>query len=121
MRRSRTVATCLSGDASRLVYPLGSMRSSRVVAPLLILVLVVGWAVPAVAQESPPAEAGSTAEVAPMEPAVVVQPPAKTETTQPWTYRYLVPLLIVLALVTVFGTVVQYFVRVVRGRYKLVR
>lgn len=111
----------MADGAARLVYPLGSMRSSRAVAPLLILLLVVGWAAPVAAQETPPAEAGSAEEVAPMEPAVVVEPPAAAETTQPWTYRYLVPLLIVLALLTVFGTVVQYFVRVVRGRYKLVR
>ena len=91
----------------------------------------MSWALPAVAQETSPADSGSTettqidpAATVPaseLQPAVPIPPPAPEDTTQPWTYRYLVPTGIALALLAVFVTIVQYFVRVVRSRYKLVR
>lgn len=43
--------------------------------------------------------------------------PAEEEVPD-WTYRFLVPALIALTLAVVVGTTVQYFVRVVRPRYR---
>lgn len=40
--------------------------------------------------------------------------------TQDWTYRFLIPTSLVLIAVVVAGTVVMYFVRVVRTRYTTV-
>ena len=53
-------------------------------------------------------------------PAVTIPdvPPAEVE--QPWTTKFLVPTGVALAAVAVFATVVQYFLRVVRTRYKVV-
>lgn len=68
---------------------------------------------PALAQEG---------EEAPAEivPAVVVEETAPAEPAPDWTYRYLVPTCIALALVFCAITVVLYFTRVVRSRYKSV-
>lgn len=54
------------------------------------------------------------------EPAVTVPPPAADTGPDDWTYRYLIPTLIALALVVVIATTVQYFLQVVRKRYKVV-
>lgn len=43
--------------------------------------------------------------------------PAEEEVPD-WTYRFLIPALIALTLAVVVGTTVQYFVRVVRPRYR---
>jgi hypothetical protein len=37
-----------------------------------------------------------------------------------WTYRYLIPTLIALAVLVVIATTIQYFLQVVRKRYKVV-
>ena len=54
------------------------------------------------------------------EPAVTV--PVVTPDAGPddWTYRYLIPTLIALAVLVVIATTVQYFLQVVRKRYKVV-
>ncbi len=107
------------------------MRTARAVTPLVVALLLVSWAVPAFAQDTSPTDPGGadasqlepavTVPVSQLEPAVPIPPPAPEDTTEPWTYRYLVPTGIALALLAVFVTIVQYFVRVVRSRYKLVR
>ncbi|MEX1279931.1 MAG: hypothetical protein AB1Z57_09905 [Acidimicrobiia bacterium] len=52
-------------------------------------------------------------------PAVEFDPqPVAEEQTPAWTYRFLIPTLMVLTVLVVVGTVVQYFVRVVRARYE---
>jgi hypothetical protein len=42
------------------------------------------------------------------------------EVEAPWTTKFLIPTSLVLAVLAVFVTVVQYFVKVVRNRYKVV-
>ena len=54
------------------------------------------------------------------EPAVPVTTPDTVEPLPDWTYRYLVPTGIVLALLIAVFTSVQYFTRVVRERYRIV-
>ena len=54
-------------------------------------------------------------------PAIQAPEPAETEATPSWTYRYLIPTLLVVAVLAVVLTVVQYFVGVVGKRYRVVR
>ena len=60
-------------------------------------------------------------------PAVTIQPAVPVDTTPPeqtnpdWTYRFFIPTLLVLAALVVIVTVIQYFTRVVRNRYRTVR
>ena len=107
------------------------MRTARAVTLVVVAFVLLSWALPAFAQGTSPADSGGadasqvqpavTVPASQLEPAVPIPPPAPDDTTQPWTYRYLVPTGIALALLAVFVTIVQYFVRVVRSRYKLVR
>lgn len=53
-------------------------------------------------------------------PAVAVVEEVEPEILQPWTIRYLIPASILIAGLLTFGTVVQYFLKVVRTRYKTV-
>lgn len=75
-------------------------------------VVLLGAALPAMAQES---GGGEPAEIV---PAVVVEETAPEEKALDWTYRYLVPTCLALALIFCVITVVLYFTRVVRSRYK---
>jgi len=60
-------------------------------------------------------------------PAVTIQPATPVDTTPvpetnpDWTYRFFIPTLLVLAALVVIVTVIQYFTRVVRNRYRIVR
>ncbi len=64
------------------------------------------------------AETTTTAVIEPAVPVTEAPPsPAKVD----WTYRYFIPTLLILAVLVVVGTVVQYFLRVVRKRYRVVR
>lgn len=53
-------------------------------------------------------------------PAVAIVEEPEAEELAPWTIRYLIPTSIVVAGLLIFGTVVQYFLKVVRTRYKTV-
>lgn len=64
-------------------------------------------------------ETGTTLE--PIVPAVTVEVTQPVEAQADWTYRYFIPTLLVLAALVVIMTVVQYFTRVVRNRYRVVR
>lgn len=65
--------------------------------------------------------AGATTTAEPVVPAVTVEVTQPVEAQPDWTYRYFIPTLLVLAALVVVMTVVQYFVRVVRNRYRVVR
>lgn len=54
-------------------------------------------------------------------PAVSVEVTEPPETQPDWTYRFFIPTLLVLAALVVIVTVVQYFTRVVRNRYRVIR
>lgn len=102
-------------------------RHTSVVALLLVLGGLVH--LPAMATDETTDEATpSTTTVAadPEEGGSVAQPAVTAATVPPddeevdWTYRYLIPTSLALAAVVVIVTTVQYFVRVVRKRYKVV-
>jgi hypothetical protein len=65
--------------------------------------------------------AGATTTAELIVPAVTVEVTQPVEAQPDWTYRYFIPTLLVLAVLVVVMTVVQYFVRVVRNRYRVVR
>lgn len=55
-----------------------------------------------------------------IEPAVEVTLPPESTTTADWTYRYLIPTGIAVAILVVLATSGQYFTNVVRKRYRIV-
>ena len=55
------------------------------------------------------------------EPAVQATTPEATEPLPDWTYRYMIPTGIVLAVLVIVMTTIQYFTRVVRRRYRIVK
>ncbi|MEX2279287.1 MAG: hypothetical protein WEA76_04275 [Acidimicrobiia bacterium] len=101
------------------------MQTATRLAALGLLVLVLALtALPAMGAESgsDDEEAPASTEVVEFEyqPATIIEPPPPDPAEQPWTTKFLVPTGLALATVAVFVTVVQYFVRVVRSRYKVV-
>ena len=99
-------------------------RRSLLAIVVGILFLVLAPAVPA--QEDAPTESSTTIveEGAPTvipEPAVRVGPEAPAAAEQAWTFRYLIPTSLVIALLVVVGSIVAYFLRVVRTRYRLIQ
>ena len=70
--------------------------------------------VPAETEETVPATSG-------VQPAVPVTTPDATEAPLDWTYRYMIPTGIVLAVLVSVVTTVQYFTSVVRKRYRIVK
>jgi hypothetical protein len=47
--------------------------------------------------------------------------PEATDPLPDWTYRYMIPTGIVLAVLVIVMTTIQYFTRVVRRRYRIVK
>lgn len=86
----------------------------------LVAILALGAALPALAQEETNRAEGGQEEPAEIVPGVVVEESAPAETVADWTYRYLVPTCLALALIICIVTVVLYFTRVVGSRYKSV-
>lgn len=95
-----------------------------VVLTALSLLLV---AAPVLGTEEAPAEEAPAGEEEPetvvttdIEPAVEVTTPPADLATEDWTYRYLVPTGIALAILVIIATTGQYFTNVVRKRYRIV-
>lgn len=65
-----------------------------------------------------PAVLAATAPV--LAPYVEVIEDAPKPDVPQWTYRYLIPAVVALTVVLIAGTVIMYFVKVVRGRYTVV-
>lgn len=88
---------------------------------MLAVVLLV-LPVLATATEGPdPEEVGETPPVTTdITPAVEVTTPPPEIAAADWTYRYLVPTGIALAILVVIATTGQYFTNVVRKRYRIV-
>lgn len=106
------------------------MASRRLLALFTVLVLL-GAALPVLAAAATTttgdgATATTAAEGATVTTAEAIVPAVTVEVTQPletqpdWTYRYFIPTLLVLAALVVVITVIQYFTRVVRNRYRVV-
>jgi hypothetical protein len=103
-------------------------RFSRIAILLVLIGAHAALAVlPALATEGTEEPTSTTvAEEGPaptsdIEPAVPVTTPSQTEDLPDWTYRYMIPSGIVLAVLVIMVTAVQYFTRVVRRRYRIVK
>lgn len=94
----------------------------RTITAVLLTALLLGsWALPVAAQET---STTTDAEVVPIsapsnEPAEPAPSPEPPSTEQPWTARYLYPLLVTLTVVLV-GGVVLYWVFAIKRRYRVV-
>ncbi len=99
-------------------------RITRIVVLAFVACLVLGVAASAFATEAPPEETSETT-LAPVpivdgdEPAVVVPPSDLEEAEQPWTARFVYPLLGVLTIVIIGGYAIGYN-RSIRRRYEVV-
>jgi hypothetical protein len=89
--------------------------ASGFIRALVVLVLFVP--APVAVVSTPPAMA-SPAEVVAAEPAVEVPEVAEDEGEDPWTARFLAPVVVVIAVVAV-GASVSYYVVRIRGRYRV--
>jgi hypothetical protein len=102
------------------------MRTVRYLTLALLSVLLLSVAMPGSGTEDAPAEVTETTVDADTslqpgyEPAVVIAPAVDTPADQAWTTKFLVPTGLLIAAVAMLATVVMYFVRVVRTRYKVV-
>jgi hypothetical protein len=92
-----------------------------VVVGLLVLILAPAG----LAQETPAdsvVPAGEPGQVVDIpKPAVEIAPEAPAAVEQAWTFRYLIPTSLVIALVVVVGSIIAYFLKVVRTRYRLIQ
>jgi hypothetical protein len=90
-----------------------------IAASVVALLLVI----PGVAEASG-IDDGDDAEAVPISvesgAAVEAQPPDVIDDSQPWTVRYIFPLLVALSVVVIGGIGVLYLVRV-KGRYQVVQ
>ena len=87
------------------------MNRVRTLIALFVLAVVLGLAPAAFAQDAPPP--GD-------QPPVVLDGGAAILADEAWTFRFLIPTVLVLSGLVVAATVVGYGVRV-RGRYRVVR
>lgn len=100
-------------------------RSGRFAAvSSLVATLLLALALPVMGQEGDenPEEAPpeTTVVVTDIEPAVVITLPPESAVTSDWTYRYLIPTGIAIAILVILATSGQYFTNVVRKRYRIV-
>lgn len=103
------------------------IRIQRIVLVALTAVLALTVAVPAFGADHAQADEAETTDTTVVaveistgdEPAVVI-PPAEIEVPeQPWTARFIIPLLVVTAIVLIIGVLIAYN-RSIRNRYKVV-
>lgn len=100
-------------------------RISRIaILAVLVGAMLVLVATPLLAteetEETVPAE-DTVPVTSDIEPAVPVTAPTAAETPLDWTYRYMIPTGIALAVLVIVITTVQYFTSVVRKRYRIVK
>lgn len=93
-----------------------SARSTLLVVTLPAILLL--FAAPALAQDSDVSESESVVQ-APV-PAVEAPEEAPAEESVEWSYRFLVPATMLIGTLAVVGTIVMYFVRVTKNRYRVV-
>ena len=53
-------------------------------------------------------------------PAIVIEEEVEVEEDAAWTYRFLIPTSVAIAVLVIIGNVVQYFRQVTRKRYKVI-
>jgi len=53
-------------------------------------------------------------------PAIVIEEEVEAEEDAAWTYRFLIPTSVAIAVLVIIGNVIQYFRQVTRKRYKVI-
>jgi len=53
-------------------------------------------------------------------PAIVIEEEVEVEEDAAWTYRFLIPTSVAIAVLVIIGNVIQYFRQVTRKRYKVI-
>ncbi len=53
-------------------------------------------------------------------PAIVIEEEIEVEEDSAWTYRFLVPTSVAIAILVIIGNVIQYFRQVTRKKYKVI-
>ena len=53
-------------------------------------------------------------------PAIVIEEEIEAEEDSAWTYRFLIPTSVAIAVLVIIGNVIQYFRQVTRKRYKVI-
>ena len=53
-------------------------------------------------------------------PAIVIEEEVEAEEDSAWTYRFLIPASVAIAVLVIIGNVIQYFRQVTRKRYKVI-
>ena len=102
------------------------MRRTRLFTLLMLVAFLLALALPGLTVEETTQDTTTETTVASettgttKAPAVVIVDEAPAEELEPWTIRYLIPTSLAIGGLLVFATVVQYFVKVVRTRYKTV-
>jgi hypothetical protein len=102
-------------------------RFSRIATLVVLLAAHAAFTItPALGTEGTEEETSTTVSEEPaptsgIEPAVPVTTPESTDPLPDWTYRYMIPTGIVLAVLVIVMTTIQYFTRVVRKRYRVVK
>lgn len=100
----------------------------RFIVLTLMIAALAAASLPAVGTEEPATDTTVTeTTAAPQQsgagnvvPAVSIPPESSDQSIDDWTYRFLIPTLLALAVIVVIATTIQYFMRVVRKRYKVV-
>jgi hypothetical protein len=98
-------------------------QSRIILGSLAFVALMTVVASPVLGQEptdtTVPAES-TTLPAEQIDPVVPVEPPVEAAATLDWTYRYLIPTGLVLAVVVILITSIRYFTNVVRRRYRII-
>ena len=53
-------------------------------------------------------------------PAIVIEEEVETQEDPAWTYRFLIPISVAIAILVIVGNVIQYFRQVTKKRYKVI-
>ena len=53
-------------------------------------------------------------------PAIVIEEEVEVQEDVAWTYRFLIPISVAIAVLVIIGNVIQYFRQVTRKRYKVI-
>jgi hypothetical protein len=104
-----------------LIVMTKSARVALLAAMSVTLVLLL--AIPGFATEDPAPEedtSETTVVTTDIEPAVEVTSPPVDAAEADWTYRYMVPMGIAVAILVIIATSGRYFTNVVRKRYRIV-
>ncbi len=89
---------------------------ARIILPVMTILLLV--VVPSAIAAATVPTGGAAADVAAGQPAVEAPAEAVDEVEQPWTARFLVPMLLFMGVAALVGSALYYGVRI-RGKYRV--